>query len=181
MDRPTRGTKKMSFKGLKLAFDRMDHGDGRQGRAGNWEILLGGYDMGYEIYYQGKPIGRVNYELGEYELYLDGLISRSELPMFLDAIDATGFKNVHEHEDEETCLESKRTKTMKKLNITKEAFEKSRYFTRKYGKLEYVSESGKLFKTNKGKVLMFKEAVHQHETNADVPVTEQEKLLCQYI
>ena len=147
----------MSFKGLKLAFDRMDHGDGRQGRAGNWEILLGGYDMGYEIYYQGKPIGRVNYELGEYELYLDGLFPRSELPMFLDAIAATGFKNVHEHEDEETCLESKRTKTMKKLNITKEAFEKSRYFTRKYGKLEYVSESGKLFKTNKGKVLMFKE------------------------
>ena len=48
--------------------------------------------------------------------------------------------------------------TMKKLNITKEAFEKSKYFTRKYGKLEYVSESGKLFKTNKGKVLKFKES-----------------------
>ena len=47
---------------------------------------------------------------------------------------------------------------MKKLNITKEAFEKSRYFTEKYGKLEYVSESGKVFKTNKGKVLMFKES-----------------------
>ena len=47
---------------------------------------------------------------------------------------------------------------MKKLNITKERFEKSRYFTNKYGKLEYVSESGKIFKTNKGKVLMFKES-----------------------
>jgi hypothetical protein len=47
--------------------------------------------------------------------------------------------------------------TMKKLNITKERFEKSRYFQKKYGTLEYVSESGKLFKTNKGKVLMFKE------------------------
>lgn len=47
---------------------------------------------------------------------------------------------------------------MKKLNVTKEQFEKSNYFTKKYGKLEYVSESGKLFKTNKGKVLMFKEA-----------------------
>ncbi len=47
---------------------------------------------------------------------------------------------------------------MKKLPITKEAFEKSNYFTRKYGKLEYVSESGKVFKTNKGKVLMFKES-----------------------
>ncbi len=47
---------------------------------------------------------------------------------------------------------------MKKLNITKEQFNKSRYFTKKYGKLEYVSESGRLFKTNKGKVLMFKES-----------------------
>lgn len=48
---------------------------------------------------------------------------------------------------------------MKKLNITKERFEKSRYFKRKYGKLEYVSESGNLYKTNKGKVLMFKESI----------------------
>ena len=47
---------------------------------------------------------------------------------------------------------------MKKLNITKERFEKSRYFKNKYGKLEYVSESGRLFKTNKGKVLMFEES-----------------------
>ena len=46
---------------------------------------------------------------------------------------------------------------MKKLNIPKEAFEKSRYFTKKYGRLEYVSESGNLFKTSKGKVLMFNE------------------------
>ena len=70
---------------------------------------------------------------------------------------------------------------MKKLNITKEHFEKSKYFKNKYGNLEYVSESGNLFKTNKGKVLKFKEAVHRHETDADVPVTEQEKLLCQHI
>ena len=49
--------------------------------------------------------------------------------------------------------------TMKKLNITKERFEKSKYFQGKYGKLEYVSESGKLFKTNKGQVLMFKEGL----------------------
>jgi len=47
---------------------------------------------------------------------------------------------------------------MKKLNVTKERFEKSRYFTNKYGKLEYVSESGKLFKTDKGNVLKFKES-----------------------
>ena len=44
---------------------------------------------------------------------------------------------------------------MKKLNITKEAFEKSKYFKDKYGELEYVSESGKLFKTDKGNVLKF--------------------------
>ena len=48
---------------------------------------------------------------------------------------------------------------MKKLNITKEAFEKSRYFTRKYGTLEYVSESGKIFKTSKGKLLKFNESM----------------------
>jgi len=48
---------------------------------------------------------------------------------------------------------------MKKLNITKERFEKSRYFTKKYGTLAYVSESGKVFKTDKGKVLMFKESI----------------------
>ena len=47
---------------------------------------------------------------------------------------------------------------MKKLNITKEQFNRSNYFQRKYGKLEYVSESGRLFKTSKGKVLKFKES-----------------------
>ena len=44
---------------------------------------------------------------------------------------------------------------MKKLNVTKERFEKSRYFKNKYGKLAYVSESGDIYKTDKGKVLMF--------------------------
>ncbi len=48
---------------------------------------------------------------------------------------------------------------MKKLNITKERFEKSRYFQKKYGTLEYVNESGKVFKTSKGKLLKFKESV----------------------
>ena len=47
---------------------------------------------------------------------------------------------------------------MKKLNITKEQFNRSNYFKNKYGKLEYVSESGRLFKTNKGKILMFRES-----------------------
>ena len=44
---------------------------------------------------------------------------------------------------------------MKRLNITKEQFNRSKYFQRKYGTLKYVSESGKYFKTNKGKVLKF--------------------------
>ena len=82
---------------------------------------------------------------------------------------------------------------MKKLNITKEQFNKSRYFTKKYGKLEYVSESGKLFKTNKGKVLMFKEStrkfgrkfnenIHRPDVeDLDVPVTEEEEVLARYI
>lgn len=47
---------------------------------------------------------------------------------------------------------------MKKLNITKEQFNKSNYFQSKYGKLKYVSESGRLFKTNKGKILKFNES-----------------------
>ena len=54
---------------------------------------------------------------------------------------------------------------MKKLNITKEAFEKSNYFKNKYGTLEYVSESGKVFKTSKGKLLKFKESVGDISTD----------------
>ena len=53
---------------------------------------------------------------------------------------------------------NERKPIMKKLNITKEHFEKSNYFNKKYGKLEYVSESGKLYKTDKGQVLKFKES-----------------------
>lgn len=57
---------------------------------------LGGYDMGYEIYYRGTPIGRVDYGDKEYELYVDDFITRETLPEFLTAIDARGFKNIHE-------------------------------------------------------------------------------------
>ena len=42
---------------------------------------------------------------------------------------------------------------MKKLNITKKQYDESKYFNKKYGSLKYVSESGKLFKTDKGVVL----------------------------
>lgn len=48
---------------------------------------------------------------------------------------------------------------MKKLNITKDKFTESKYFQTKYGKLEYVSESGNLYKTSKGHVLKFNEGV----------------------
>ena len=56
---------------------------------------------------------------------------------------------------------------MKKLNITKEHFEKSRYFTKKYGTLEYVSESGNLYKTNKGKVLKFVKESNDYDFEND--------------
>ena len=42
---------------------------------------------------------------------------------------------------------------MKKLNITKKQYDESKYFNNKYGALKFVSESGKLFKTDKGVVL----------------------------
>ncbi len=42
---------------------------------------------------------------------------------------------------------------MKKLNITKKQYEESKYFNKKYGSLKFVSESGKLYKTDKGVVL----------------------------
>lgn len=73
---------------------------------------------------------------------------------------------------------------MKRLNITKEQFNRSNFLQKKYGKLEYVSESGKLFKTSKGKVLKFNEAGPHRvadDEDLDVPVTEQEELLCKYI
>ena len=49
---------------------------------------------------------------------------------------------------------------MKKLNIRKEQFNKSHYFQTKYGKLAYVSESGKVYKTDKGKLLKFSETTN---------------------
>lgn len=42
---------------------------------------------------------------------------------------------------------------MKKLNITKKQYDESKYFTKKYGSIKFVSESGKMYKTDKGVVL----------------------------
>lgn len=57
---------------------------------------------------------------------------------------------------------------MKKLNITKEQFNRSGYFQRKYGKLEYVSESGEVFKTDKGQLLKFKESDERKECRNNI-------------
>ena len=57
---------------------------------------------------------------------------------------------------------------MKKLNITKEAFNKSNYFQTKYGKLEYVSESGKVYKTDKGNVIKFVSEARKYNESSDV-------------
>ena len=56
-------------------------------------------------------------------------------------------------------LKNEEFTTMKRLHITREHFEKSKYFTRKYGNLKFVSESGKLFKTDKGHVIKFSESM----------------------
>ena len=72
--------------------------------------------------------------------------------------DVLMIKVVNQKENLTTEVKSK----MKKLNITKEAFEKSNYFKNKYGELEYVSESGKLFKTSRGRILMFKEGTESN-------------------
>ena len=58
-------------------------------------------------------------------------------------------------------LKNEEFTTMKRLHITREHFEKSKYFTRKYGNLKFVSESGKLFKTDKGKLLNFTEGTRR--------------------
>lgn len=67
-----------------------------------------------------------------------------------DALDS----ELSEFDDDNKYTES----NMKKLNITKKKFNESKYFQKKYGKLEYVSESGKLYKTTKGKILKFNES-----------------------
>lgn len=71
---------------------------------------------------------------------------------------------------------------MKKLNITKEQFNRSRYFKNKYGKLEYVSESGKVFKTSKGNILKFKESTKKFgkKFKESVDITTDPAYVCPY-
>jgi hypothetical protein len=96
---------KLNFAALAKAMERLDDSDdGMEGRCGNWELRLGGYDHGYGIYFKGQEIGRVNYEWKEYEIYHDDFISKEQLTEFLTAIDARGFKDIgyHEQNDEFT-------------------------------------------------------------------------------
>lgn len=54
---------------------------------------------------------------------------------------------------------------MKKLNITKKQYEESKYFNKKYGVLKFVSESGKLFKTDKGVVLSLESEMKKEDAD----------------
>ena len=91
-------TNESRFSDLAKALEQVDD-NGRHGECGSWGMSLGGYDTGYEISYDGETIGRVNYEDKEYELYRDDCVSKDEVPEFLSAIDADGFKDVGENDD----------------------------------------------------------------------------------
>ena len=62
---------------------------------------------------------------------------------------------------------------MKKLNITKEQYDKSDYFTKKYGSIKFVSESGKkMYKTDKGVVLTLEgKEVKEDIDGDDTPIS----------
>lgn len=65
---------------------------------------------------------------------------------------------------------------MKKLNITKKQYDESKYFNNKYGSIKFVSESGKLFKTDKGVVLSLeasKEPFTMKEEAEKVPPADE--------
>lgn len=57
---------------------------------------------------------------------------------------------------------------MKKLNITKKQYDESKYFNQKYGALKFVSESGKLYKTDKGVVLALESKEDDDEPTDDI-------------
>ena len=101
----TSRNKKLNFAALAKSREQVDD-NGRHGRCGNWYMGLGGHDMGYEIYYRGEPIGRVNYGDREYELYDEDFIPKEQIPEFLAAIDARKFKDVghHEQDDEDDIV-----------------------------------------------------------------------------
>lgn len=85
-------TNESRFSDLAKALEQVDD-NGRHGECGSWGMSLGGYDTGYEISYDGETVGRVNYEDKEYELYRNDCVSKDEVPEFLSALDADGFKD----------------------------------------------------------------------------------------
>ena len=95
----------MNFEALRKARERMDDSnDGIVGRCGNWKIALGGYDMGYEVYYKNYPVMRVNYELDEYEFYnsdySDVMFTPDTVPQIKKALEITDrFDNVGDIDD----------------------------------------------------------------------------------
>lgn len=46
---------KISFNGLKLALQKFDK-NGKYAEAGLWSIANGGYDLWWEIYYNGYTV-----------------------------------------------------------------------------------------------------------------------------
>ena len=95
----------INFEALRRARERMDDSnDGIVGRCGNWKIALGGYDMGYEVYYKNYPVMRVNYELDEYEFYYcdysDAMFTQDTIPQIKKALEITDrFDNVGDIDD----------------------------------------------------------------------------------
>lgn len=95
----------INFEALRRARERMDDSnDGIVGRCGNWKIALGGYDMGYEVYYKNYPVMRVNYELDEYEFYnsdySDVMFTPDTVPQIKKALEITDrFDNVGDIDD----------------------------------------------------------------------------------
>ena len=95
----------INFEALRRARERMDDSnDGIVGRCGNWKIALGGYDMGYEVYYKNYPVMRVNYELDEYEFYnsdySDVMFTQDTIPQIKKALEITPrFDNVGDIDD----------------------------------------------------------------------------------
>ena len=67
--------------------------------------------------------------------------------------------------------------TMKNLKITKERFEKSRYFQKKYGKLEYVSESGKTYKTANGTIVRFVTEAREYVDDDSIETDSAEEFI----
>ena len=95
----------INFEALRKARERVDDSrDGQFGRCGNWKIALGGYDMGYEVYYKNYPVMRVNYELDEYEFYScdysDVMFTQDTIPQIKKALEITPrFDNVGDIDD----------------------------------------------------------------------------------